>query len=319
MKIHQIFTISIISIVLLFFISIHFKIEPRSHLILDIPPGSSATTISNYLNENDIILNSMLFRIYAKISFAEKKFKAGEYKIKSPHSIYDLTKKITSGDFYYRKLTLIPGFRITDILKLGDSKYLINDLKKNPYQVMKSYGVEMQEGIFFADTYYYLKGETFSSVLIKSNKKWKKFSQELWKQRNINLPFKNLTEATTLASIIEKEGVEKRKIASVFVNRIKKNMRLQSDPTVIYALGNEFDGNLTRQDLRIDHPYNTYRYKGLPPGPISIVSQESMEAALNPLSTEYFYFVSMGNGFHKFSKTLPEHNEAVLKYQINAR
>jgi len=318
-KIHQIFTISIISFVLLFFISIHFKIEPRSQIILDIPSGSSATTISIYLDENKIILSPMLFKIYAKLSFADKKFKAGEYKIETPHSIYDLSKKITSGDFYYRKLTLLPGLKVSDILKLGDSKYLINDLKKNPYEVMKSYGIEMQEGIFFADTYYYLKGESFSSVLIKSNKKWIKFSQEIWKKRTRNLPFKNLIEATTLASIIEKEGVEKRKIASVFVNRLKKNMRLQSDPTVIYALGNEFDGNLTRQDLRIDHPYNTYRYKGLPPGPISIVSQESLEAALNPLSTEYFYFVSMGNGFHKFSKTLPEHNEAVLKYQINAR
>ena len=96
-------------------------------------------------------------------------------------------------------------------------------------------------------------------------------------------------------------------------------MRLQTDPTVIYALGDQYKPPLTRSDLKFDHPYNTYRYKGLPPGPISIVSQESLKAALNPLSTEYFYFVSMGNGFHKFSKTLPEHNEAVLKYQINAR
>ena len=183
MKIHQIFTISIISFVLLFFISIHFKIEPRSQIILDIPSGSSATTISTYLDENKIILSPMLFKIYAKLSFADKKFKAGEYKIETPHSIYDLSKKITSGDFYYRKLTLLPGLKVSDILKLGDSKYLINDLKKNPYEVMKSYGIEMQEGIFFADTYYYLKGESFSSVLIKSNKKWIKFSQEIWKKR----------------------------------------------------------------------------------------------------------------------------------------
>ncbi len=319
MKIHKIFTIFIISFVLVFFISIHFKIDPRSQIILDIPKGSSATIISTYLDENNIILSPILFKIYAKVSFADKKFKAGEYRIESPHSIYDLTKKITSGDFYYRKLTLLPGFRVTDILALGNSKNLKNDLKNNPYEVMQSHGIAMQEGIFFADTFYYTKGETFSSVLIKSNKKWEKYSQAIWNRRNVNLPFKNLNEAITLASIIEKEGVEKRKIASVFVNRLKSNMKLQSDPTVIYALGNEFDGNLTRQDLRIDHPYNTYRYKGLPPGPISIVSQESLEAALNPLSTEYFYFVSMGNGFHKFSKTLPEHNDAVLKYQINGR
>ena len=319
MNIYRSLLLVIISFVLLFFISIHYKIEARSQIVFDIPAGSSATSISNYLKEKNLILNSSLFKIYTKLSFADKKFKAGEYKIESPHSIYDLTKKLTIGDFYYRKLTLLPGFRVADILKLGDSKNLINDLKNNPYDVMQSHGIEMREGIFFADTFYYTKGETFSSVLIKSNKKWEKYSQGIWNRRNVNLPFKNLNEAITLASIIEKEGVEKRKIASVFVNRLKSNMKLQSDPTVIYALGNEFDGNLTRKDLRIDHPYNTYRYKGLPPGPISIVSQESLEAALNPLSTEYFYFVSMGNGFHKFSKTLAEHNDAVLKYQINAR
>ena len=184
---------------------------------------------------------------------------------------------------------------------------------------LKKKGINLQEGIFFPDTFFYLKGENFSSILIKSNENWKKISKELWRNRNLNLPFKNLNEAVTLASIIEKEGLEKRKIAGVFVNRLNKNMKLQSDPTVIYALGNEFDGNLTRKNLRIDNPYNTYRYRGLPPGPISIVSYDSLEAALNPSLTDYLYFVSMGNGFHKFSKTLTEHNEAVLKYQINDR
>ena len=148
MKIHKIFTIFIISFVLVFLIFIHFKIEPRSQIILDIPKGSSATTISTYLDENNIILSPILFKIYSKISFADKKFKAGEYRIESPNSIYDLTKKITSGDFYYRKLTLLPGFRVTDILALGNSKNLKNDLKNNPYEVMQSHGVAMQEGIF---------------------------------------------------------------------------------------------------------------------------------------------------------------------------
>ena len=122
-----------------------------------------------------------------------------------------------------------------------------------------------------------------------------------------------------MASIIEKEGLEKEKIAGVFLNRLRVDMRLQSDPTVIYALGKNFDGNLKKEDLRIESPFNTYRYVGLPPAPISIVSKESLVAALKPLQTEYLYFVSMGNGYHKFSKTLSEHNKAVLKYQINAR
>ena len=141
----------------------------------------------------------------------------------------------------------------------------------------------------------------------------------MWVDRNPDLPYQDLNQALTLASIIEKEGLEKRKIAGVFVNRLNKNMKLQSDPTVIYALGDKFDGDLTRRNLQVDNPYNTYRYRGLPPGPISIVSYDSLEAALNPLLTDYLYFVSMGNGYHKFSKTLPEHNKAVLKYQINDR
>tara|TARA_B100000482_G_C12424577_1_gene226493 strand:- start:154 stop:606 length:453 start_codon:yes stop_codon:yes gene_type:complete len=149
--------------------------------------------------------------------------------------------------------------------------------------------------------------------------RWKEISNKLWNIRDDDLPYANIMEATTLASIIEKEGIEKETIAGVFVNRLKINMKLQSDPTVIYALGDNFDGDIKRKDLRIDSPYNTYRYRGLPPGPISIVSEDSLRAALRPKETDYLYFVSMGNGFHKFSKNLTEHNQAVLEYQLNER
>ena len=164
-----------------------------------------------------------------------------------------------------------------------------------------------------------MKGEAFSSILFQSHKKWKEISNKLWDTRDDDLPYANIMEATTLASIIEKEGIEKETIAGVFINRLKLNMKLQSDPTVIYALGNDFDGDIKRKDLQIDSPYNTYRYRGLPPGPISIVSEDSLRAALRPKETDYLYFVSMGNGFHKFSKNLTEHNKDVLEYQINGR
>ena len=291
----------------------------KNSIILDIASGSSTSSIATSLHKNKIILNPTIFKIYARLSSNDHKFKAGEYKFKSTQSIHSIVDKLTKGDFYYRNLTILPGSTISNILKLGNSEGLLNDLATDPENMLRIYGINLQEGIFFPDTFFYLKGESFSSILLKSNKKWKKISKELWNNRNLNLPFKNLNEAVTLASIIEKEGLEKRKIAGVFVNRLNKNMKLQSDPTVIYALGNDFDGNLTRKNLQIDNPYNTYRYKGLPPGPISIVSYDSLEAALNPLLTDYLYFVSMGNGFHKFSKTLTEHNKAVLKYQINDR
>ena len=197
------------------------------------------------------------------------------------------------------------------ILNLADSAGLVNDLD--------SIDIILEEGIFYPDTYYYLKGEAFSSILFQSHKKWKEISNKLWDTRDDDLPYANIMEATTLASIIEKEGTEKETIAGVFINRLKLNMKLQSDPTVIYALGDNFDGDIKRKDLRIDSPYNTYRYRGLPPGPISIVSEDSLRAALRPKETDYLYFVSMGNGFHKFSKNLTDHNKAVLEYQINER
>ncbi len=289
----------------------HFKVYKESSVIVDIPEGSSISLISNILFEEGLILNPVLFKTYARLTLSDNKLQAGEYSIDSSQSIYTLNKKLVEGDFYYRKLTLFPGSTLKDILNLANSSSLINDLD--------SIDIILEEGIFYPDTYYYLKGETFSSILFQSHMRWKEISNKLWESRDDNLPYANIMEATTMASIIEKEGVEKETIAGVFVNRLKLNMKLQSDPTVIYALGDKFDGDIKRKDLRIDSPYNTYRYRGLPPGPISIVSEDSLRAALRPKETDYLYFVSMGNGFHKFSKNLADHNKAVLEYQINER
>ncbi|URQ67357.1 endolytic transglycosylase MltG [SAR86 cluster bacterium] len=280
-------------------------------MIVDIPEGSSISSISNILFEEGLILNPVLFKTYARFTLSDKKLQAGEYFIDSSQSVYTLNKKLVEGDFYYRKLTLLPGSTLKTILNLANSSSLVNDLD--------SIDIILEEGIFYPDTYYYLKGETFSSILVQSHMRWKEISNKLWESRDDDLPYANIMEATTMASIIEKEGVEKETIAGVFVNRLKLNMKLQSDPTVIYALGDNFDGDIKRKDLSINSPYNTYRYRGLPPGPISIVSEDSLRAALRPKKTDYLYFVSMGNGFHKFSKNLIDHNKAVLEYQINER
>ena len=305
-----------ISISLIFFAIfaltlVHFKVTKESSVIVDIPEGSSISLISNILFEEGLILNPILFKTYTRLTFSDNKLQAGEYLIDSSQSVYTLNKKFLEGDFYYRKLTLLPGSTLKTILNLSNSVGLVNDLD--------SIAINLEEGIFYPDTYYYLKGETFSSILYRSHMRWKEISNKLWDIRDDDLPYTNIMEATTLASIIEKEGIEKETIAGVFVNRLKINMKLQSDPTVIYALGDNFDGDIKRKDLRIDSPYNTYRYRGLPPGPISIVSEDSLRAALRPKETDYLYFVSMGNGFHKFSKNLTEHNQAVLEYQLNER
>ena len=315
----KIISTGIIFLLIIFFISVNFKLQFKESILVDIPSGSSSSVIANILYENNLILNPLLFKTYSRFTSSDNSFKAGEYFIDTPESINSLISKIVLGDFFYRKLTLLPGSSLEDVMKLRYLEGLKDDLGNEFKLSMKQKGIILEEGIFYPDTYYYLKGETFSSILIKSHQKWKENYENLWEQRRANLPYKRLMDAITLASIIEKEGLEKEKIAGVFLNRLEVGMKLQSDPTVIYSLGKKFDGDLKRKDLRVRNPYNTYRYKGLPPGPISLVSEESLKAALNPLETEYLYFVSMGNGYHKFSKTLSEHNKAVLKYQINAR
>ena len=172
------------------------------------------------------------------------------------------------------------------------------------------------EGIFSPDTYYYKKGDTASSLLVRAYKQQKKELNTLWKNRMPGLPYESEEDALTMASIIEKEGVEKKRIAGVFINRLNAKMRLQSDPTVIFALGKNFDGNIRKKDLKLKHPYNTYMIRGLPPGPISLVSLESIKAALQPEITNDYYFVSRGDGTHQFSATLEQHNKAVKEYQL---
>ena len=311
MKNFKLILISLIFFAVFSLTLVHFKVYKESSVIVDIPEGSSISLISNILFEEGLILNPVLFKTYTRLTLSDNKLQAGEYFIDSPQSAYTLNKKLLEGDFYYRKLTLLPGSTLKTILNLANSVGLVNDID--------SIGITLEEGIFYPETYYYLKGETFSSILFQSHMRWKEISNKLWESRDDDLPYANIMEATTLASIIEKEGVEKETIAGVFVNRLKLNMKLQSDPTVIYALGDNFDGDIKRKDLSINSPYNTYRYRGLPPGPISIVSEDSLRAALRPKKTDYLYFVSMGNGFHKFSKNLIDHNKAVLEYQINER
>ncbi|MDC3323547.1 endolytic transglycosylase MltG [Gammaproteobacteria bacterium] len=299
--------------------SFHYKVPLSDPVIIDIKEGSSVSSTSKLLLNKNFIIDDFLFNLYSKIISADKSIKAGEYYLDSSNSIHTYLKLFSSGQIHYRKLTLLPGMTLNDIYLLRLEEGLIDDLGKRPEISLKELGINYKEGMFYPDTYFFQKGDKYSSILLSAQKKWKSESEILWSDRNEILPYKNLTEAITLASIIEKEGLEKNKIAGVFINRLRIGMKLQSDPTVIYALGKDFDGNIKRKDLKIDNPYNTYRYKGLPPGPISIVSIESLEAALNPEKTDFLYFVSMKNGFHKFSKNLTEHNEAVLKYQINER
>ena len=314
-------TFLIISALLTFFIVItNHRISLQEDLIFEIKKGNSLQVVANELKKRNIILNHFFFILNAKIYNLDQKIKAGEYLLSKSESIFTLQKKFIEGDTFFRKLQLLEGMTTREILKLGNSEGIVDDINGDLEKFkLKLNIVGQAEGLLFPDTFYYQKGDLFSSLLKRAFDKQQIVYIDLWNSRQEDLPYSSLIEAITLASIIEKEGLEKEMIAGVFVNRLRKKMKLQSDPTVIFALGSKFDGNIKRSHLRIDNPYNTYRYKGLPPGPIGLVSLSSIEAALNPKQSEYLYFVSMNNGFHKFSKTLEEHNQAVLKYQINER
>ncbi len=314
-------TFLIISALLTFFIVItNHRISLQEDLIFEIKKGNSLQVVANELKKRDLILNHFFFILNAKIYNIDQKIKAGEYLLSKSESIFTLQKKFIEGDTFFRKLQLLEGMTTREILKLGKSEGIVDDINGDLEKFkLKLNIVGQAEGLLFPDTFYYQKGDLFSSLLKRAFDKQQIVYIDLWNSRQEDLPYSSLIEAITLASIIEKEGLEKEMIAGVFVNRLRKKMKLQSDPTVIFALGSKFDGNIKRSHLRIDNPYNTYRYKGLPPGPIGLVSLSSIEAALNPKQSEYLYFVSMNNGFHKFSKTLEEHNQAVLKYQINER
>jgi len=289
-------------------------------LLIYIEPGKSSNDIALNLEEKNLINHPFFLVQYLRLIGKLNSVKSGEYSISNDEDLIDLVSKITEGKYYYRKIQLLEGMRFTEIMELiKKTEGLILNLGKYPEKkILLDLNLTYisPEGIFAPETYFFKKGDTVSNLLERSYKAQQAYSLNLWSKRQPNLPFKNLYEALILASIIEKEGKEKKEIAGVFINRLNRNMKLQSDPTVIYALGKTFDGNIRRKDLRIKNPYNTYVYKGLPPGPISLVTMSSIEAVLNPVLSDNLYFVSRGNGTHKFSVTLREHNRAVRKYQL---
>ena len=314
-------TVLLISTLIVFFtIVTNHRISLQEDLIFEIKQGDSLQEVAYELKNRDLILNQFFFILNARIYDIDKRIKAGEYLLSKSESIFKLQKKFLEGDTFSRKLQLLECMTVREILKLGNGEGIVDDINGDLEKFkLKLNIVGQAEGLLFPDTFFYKKGDLFSSLLKKAFDKQQTVYLDLWNSRQEDLPYSSLIEAITLASIIEKEGLEKETIAGVFVNRLRKKMKLPSDPSVIYALGLKFAGNINRSHLRIDNPYNTYRYKGLPPGPIGLVSLSSIQAALNPKQSEYLYFVSMNNGFHKFSKTLEEHNQAVLKYQINER
>jgi len=282
------------------FFSYDKNIEKVSFII---EPGMKLNEISEQLHYEEIISNKFAFKLWNKINFLEKKIKYGEFYIEGRNSIYNVTNKLSSGQKVYRKITLIEGSSKYDLLKI---------LKEiDPKSSLKLYDIP---DMIVADTYNYTVTDDSRRILDYMIKTSERFSENIWEERNKEIPLNKISEMHILASIVEKESAlksEKNKIAGVFFNRINLGMRLQSDPTVEFAITmgeKKLDRKLLRKDLKIDSEYNTYMISGLPPSIICFPGKDSLVAVSKPYKSDFLYFVSKRrNGEHFFSTTYKEH------------
>lgn len=286
-----------------------------------VAPAMSFTSVANGLVEAGIV-NGWLFSMRARQRGLQASVQSGEYRITAALTPDTLLDRLTLGDVVAHRYLIVEGSTSEAVLeRLAADDRLSFDLAGVAVEdLMVRLGLPPgnAEGRFFPDTYLFRRGDKASGLLLRANSKMDAVLEELWSERSSSVSFEVPYEALILASIIEKETgfqPDRARIAGVFVRRLAKGMRLQSDPTVIYGLGDEFDGNLTRRMLKADGPYNTYRIHGLPPTPIALPGRAAIEAALNPDDGEELYFVSRGDGTSQFSKTLDEHNKAVARYQ----
>lgn len=291
---------------------------------VEITPGMTLNKISALLEDRKLIGNSLSFRLLAHLQKKEGQIQVGEYELSASMTPKDILGIVTSGKTVLHAVTIPEGYRITEIAALLEERGLVNAEKfiqaTQDRELIQSAGIEGNslEGYLFPETYNFSKNTSARKVIKRLlDTHHDNVEKHGLKKRaqSVNLSFH---QVVTLASLIEKEtGVdeERQLISSVFHNRLKKNMLLQTDPTVIYAIAN-FDGNIRKKDLKIDSPYNTYKYRGLPPGPIASPGLKSIIAALEPSESDYLYFVSRKDGSHQFSSNLPDHNRAVQKYQL---
>lgn len=304
--------------------SIHNPIEKRSaKLDVHVSAGQGARGIAEELRSQGLMVNTHLFVGLARVLGLGGKLKAGRYEIPEEINTIELVNFLSKGLGVLSSVSLVEGFTADDLLiKLRKQADLLDDLAGlSNTEIAAKLGLEggSLEGWIYPDTYRYSPGSTLSSFLIRASNLQKKTLTEAWGQRDHNLPLKTPYDALILASIVEKEtgsAKDRPKVASVFINRLKTGMLLQTDPTVIYGVGPQFNGNLTKKHLQTDTPYNSYTRSGLPPTPIANPSKAALFAAVRPEETQYYYFVAQGDGSSYFSKNLSEHNNAVRKFQL---
>ncbi|KFX26824.1 endolytic transglycosylase MltG [Ralstonia solanacearum] len=293
-----------------------------SPLEVVIKPNSSVISVARQLEHGGVGVQPQLFSLVARATGRATSLKAGGYELEAGATPLSILDKMARGEVTHYVVTVIEGWSMRQMRAAVDAEpALRHETAGLPEtELMRRIGAAEPngEGLFFPDTYLFARGSSDVDLYRHAYQAMQKRLADVWSRRAPGLPYRTPYEALTMASIIEKETGQKQDrpmVASVFVNRLRKNMLLQTDPTVIYGIGAGFDGNLRKRDLLADTPYNTYTRIGLPPTPIALPGMASLDAAMNPAPSDALYFVARGDGTSQFSTNLADHNRAVNKYQ----
>jgi UPF0755 protein len=285
--------------------------------------GSGLKSVSRQLAGDGVLMEGESFWILGRVVGKARSIQAGVYRLDKPVTPLELLDKLARGDVMFFEIVFVEGTTLKQWLAqlAAEPKVKHTLVGKDDAEIRASVGggPEPLEGWLFPDTYRFAPGVADVDILKRAHATMKKRLADVWAARDAAVPIATPYDALILASIVEKEtaqAAERPMIASVFVNRMKRGMRLQTDPTVIYGMGARFDGNIRKKDLTADTPWNTYTRDGLPPTPIAMPGAASLRASVHPADSQYLYFVSRGDGFHAFSRSLEEHNRAVAKYQL---
>lgn len=318
----------IICILVVFFMSFsilawniyHFATSPllskdSAPMVINVDASTSASKFAHLLNDRQLIKSPIFFKLMIRFSGLAHHLKAGVYQIKPDETPMQLLHRVASGDVLTQNFVVIEG---TTQKKISEDLTKANYLKYSPSDWLAIKGIyPSAEGLLLADTYQYSGGSSSKALLEHAHRNLINYLDSAWANRAPDLPYQTPYELLTAASIIEKETAvpqERKLISGVMVNRLKKKMPLQMDPTVIYGLGSEYKGKLSHNDMLVNSPYNSYINRGLPPTPIAMVGKEAIDAAAHPQLSNYLYFVAKGDGTHQFSETYSQQRQAIKQY-----
>jgi UPF0755 protein len=305
-----------------FFIHINSPLQLENDYLIEVASGSTFNRLVTRLADADITEHAFDMRLYGRLSGRADEIKAGEYLLNPGMTHKEFLGKLVAGDIITHQVILVEGWTLAQaLIAIQSNPMVTTTLDPSDQSQLQSLlnSSDYPEGLVFPDTYNFSRGTNDADLLVRAYELMQAILEEEWAARDVGLPYQSSYEALIMASIIEREtgqSSERQQIAGVFIRRLQRGMRLQTDPTVIYGLGSDFDGDLTRADLQRSSPYNTYLNSGLPPTPIALPGRESIFASLHPDQSDTLYFVARGDGSHYFSSNLEEHERAVQQYQL---